>query len=254
LDKTDNADHSEIDFMSALSHELSTPLGSVRWNAELLKMGKMTKPLDAEQAQIMDEIIAGVKRMSAFVTDIHEASWLERDKFGDDPAPTSLAELVSRVQGEQQADITAKKLTFTVETEPELPAVKAHPSTLLLIVQNLISNAIKYTAAEGTVKISLRTATDDESARIAHNDQQCIFLSVADTGFGIPAAQHDQVFQKLFRADNVRAMEIDGTGLGLYIVSLAVAKLGGAIWFESAEQQGTTFFVVLPQDAGQAAK
>jgi len=254
LDKTDNADHSEIDFMSALSHELSTPLGSVRWNAELLKMGKMTKPLDAEQAQIMDEIIAGVKRMSAFITDIHEASWLERDKFGDDPAPTSLAELVSQVQGEQQTNIAAKKLTFTIETEPELPAVTAHPSTLLLIAQNLLSNAVKYTPAEGSVRVTLRTATDDEAAKSAHADRKCIFMGVADTGCGIPAAQHDQVFQKLFRADNVRAMEVDGTGLGLYIVSLAVAKLGGAIWFESAEQQGTTFFVVLPQDAGQATK
>ncbi len=243
----------DVDFMSMLSHELSTPLGSIRWSAELLRMGKMTTPLDAGQTQLVDEIVAGVQHMTDFVNDIHEASWLERDKFGDDPVPTSLAAVVAQVQTGLQDHIAAKKLTFTAEADPSLPTITVRPSTLLSIVQNLLSNAVKYTPEAGSVRVVLRLATSDEAAKSAAHGQQYAFLSVTDTGFGIPAAQQDRVFQKLFRADNVRSMEIGGTGLGLYIVSLAVAKLGGAVWFESVEQQGTKFSVVLPLGASPAA-
>lgn len=245
-DATNTTDNSGIDIMAMLSHELSTPLGAIRWNVELLRTGKMTAPLDSGQAELVDEILAAVNHMSALVNDIHEASWLERDKFSDDPVVNSLSELVARVQAEQQPAIAAKKLAFSVEVDPSLPSVTARTSTLLLIFQNLLSNAVKYTGEGGSVRVTLRPASDDEAAKSGRGGRQCVFLSVADTGFGIPAAQQDQVFHELFRADNVRTMEIDGTGLGLYIVSLAVAKLGGAVWFESAEQQGTTFFVVLP--------
>ena len=71
-------------------------------------------------------------------------------------------------------------------------------------------------------------------------------MSVKDTGYGIPQAQQDKIFQKLFRADNVRKMDVEGTGLGLYIVKEVAKKLGGDIWFESQESLGTTFYVVIP--------
>jgi signal transduction histidine kinase len=207
----------------------------------------MTTPLDAEQAKMVDEILLGTIRMGELVNDVHESSWLERDKYADEPVPTALPELIAQAQSQQQADITAKKLQFTVDADTSLPPIVARPSTLLLIVQNLLSNAVKYTPANGSVQVTLRPATTSEVAKIsASYDQNCLYLSVTDTGYGIPAAQQDQVFQKLFRADNVRSMEINGTGLGLYIVSLAVTKLGGAVWFESTEQKGSSFSVVLP--------
>jgi signal transduction histidine kinase len=239
--------NSDVDIMSLLSHELSTPLTTIRWYSELLKMGKMTTPLDTEQAKMVDEILMATDRMSELVNDVHESSWLERDKYADEPAPTSLAELIAQVQSEQQADIATKSLQFAVDTDPLLPPIVARPSTLLLIVHNLLSNAVKYTPLEGSVQVTLRLATDAEAAKInAPHDQNFLYLSVSDTGYGIPASQQDHVFQKLFRADNVRALDINGTGLGLYIVSLAVAKLGGVVWFESTEQKGSNFFVVLP--------
>jgi signal transduction histidine kinase len=73
-----------------------------------------------------------------------------------------------------------------------------------------------------------------------------VVLCVADTGIGIPAEQQDQVFNKFFRADNARSLNIEGTGFGLYIVDLAVQKLDGVVWFESAEQKGSSFYVLLP--------
>ena len=243
----------EVDFMSLLSHELTTPLGAIRWNAEILRMGTMTKPLDAEQAKIVDEILVATARMNDLVTDVHEASWLERNKFGDEPTEIVLAEVISQAESNLQATIAGKKLAFTVEAESSLPKLTARLSTVLLIVQNLISNAVKYTPDAGSVHVTLRLATSDEAARATRPEaggqsgtRQHVLLAVADTGYGIPAAQHDQVFSKFFRGDNVRALGIDGTGLGLYIVGQAITKLKGAVWFESTEQQGTTFYAVLP--------
>ncbi len=241
-----SADQSEVDFMALMSHELSTPLTSVRWNAELLRSAKITNPLDPGQTQLADEIIAGAKRMGDLVSDIHEASWLERNKFADEPTSTFLNELVTKVQAEQQKLIDSKKLTLSIESEPDLPAITARPSTLLLLVQNLLSNAVKYTADSGSVRVTLRLATADELAKIPQTGQSAISMSITDTGYGIPAEQQDQVFQKFFRGDNVRPLGIEGTGLGTYIISMAVASVQGAVWFESTEGQGTTFSVVLP--------
>ncbi|HSX05056.1 MAG TPA: HAMP domain-containing sensor histidine kinase [Candidatus Saccharimonadales bacterium] len=235
----------DVDTMAYISHELSTPLTAMRWNAELLRLGKMTKPLDAEQQKLVDEILVGVNRMSDLVNDIHESSWLERNKFADGPVPTSLTELVATVQAQQQAAMTAKSLACTVQADPALPPVVARASTLTLIVHNLLSNAVKYTPA-GSVTILLRPATAEEAAKAPAPAGASIFLSIADTGMGIPAAEQAQVFQKFFRGSNARAADIEGTGLGLYIVWLALQKLGGAAWFTSAEQQGSTFSVVLP--------
>lgn len=103
-----------------------------------------------------------------------------------------------------------------------------------IIFQNLISNAVKYTPEGGSVTCSLVSKD--------HN----ILISVADTGFGIPVDQQDKIFTKLFRADNVRQKETEGTGLGLYIVKAIVDQSEGKIWFESQENKGTTFTISLP--------
>jgi signal transduction histidine kinase len=73
-----------------------------------------------------------------------------------------------------------------------------------------------------------------------------MFISVTDTGYGIPKEQQAKIFGKLYRADNVRKLDVEGTGLGLYIVKEVVEMLGGKIWFESTESVGTTFYAVIP--------
>ena len=102
------------------------------------------------------------------------------------------------------------------------------------IFQNLLSNAVKYTAPNGVIGLALRKEGDN------------ILIRVTDTGYGIPAADQGKIFTKLFRADNVRDKEAEGTGLGLYIVKAVVEAGGGRIWFDSLEGRGTSFFITLP--------
>lgn len=133
--------------------------------------------------------------------------------------------------GQQVKD---KKLRIERKYEHNLPQFNADPQIVQIIFQNLISNAVKYTGEGGLIRVSISRRG------------LAILITVTDTGYGIPAAQQKHIFTKLFRADNVRAKDTDGTGLGLYIVKAVVERSGGKIWFESVENKGTTFYVTLP--------
>jgi signal transduction histidine kinase len=185
-------------------------------------------------------------RMSDLLNGIHDISRLEQDKFTDEPAPVPLANLVTSVQAQHQADITAKKLTYTVTASQPGLSIVARPSIMALIVQNLVSNAIKFTPEGGTVHIDLRPASAPEAAQAKIQNGTGILLSITDTGYGIPQDQQAMVFSKFFRAENVASLGIEGNGLGLAGVATAVRKLGGGIWFESEVDHGTTMTVVLP--------
>ena len=115
------------------------------------------------------------------------------------------------------------------------PPFLVDPRLLRIVFQNLLSNAINYTSPEGKIEISISTI-----------DNAYVYLQVSDTGCGIPKNQHDQIFTKFFRADNVRENDTHGTGLGLYIIKSIIEEIGGRIWFESEENKGAVFHVVLP--------
>lgn len=236
----------DIDYMAMVTHQLSTPLSAVRWNAEILRLGSMAKPLDKDQAAIVDEIIVGAVRMGELVSDLQVSTQLEQDKLDEAPVAVDLSKAIAEAQKKLQSAIDTKKLKYTVKAGPATPAVAAGPSLVAMVAQNLLSNAVKYTPEKGSVTITLRAATDHEAAKLKTKAKKVLYLAIADTGYGIPAAQQKRVFSKLFRGDNVRALSIEGTGLGLYISALVVAKLGGDIWFESTENKGSTFFALLP--------
>jgi two-component system, OmpR family, phosphate regulon sensor histidine kinase PhoR len=116
-----------------------------------------------------------------------------------------------------------------------------------MVLQNLLSNAVKYTPANGSVHVSLRHATRADLAAAKLKTKHAYwFFSVEDSGYGIPATQQPKIFDKLFRADNALTLNVEGTGLGLYIVKEVVKKLGGRVWFTSVESVGTTFSIIMP--------
>jgi len=104
-----------------------------------------------------------------------------------------------------------------------------------IVLQNLLTNSVNYTPESGKIKLSVKKSKKE------------ILLTVSDNGYGIPKKDQDKIFTKMFRADNVKIRDTSGTGLGLYIVkSIIEQTAGGKIWFESEENKGTTFFIVLP--------
>jgi len=114
------------------------------------------------------------------------------------------------------------------------PIVEIGPRHFFQVLQNLISNAVKYTPKEGSVKVSV----DFKENKVT--------ISVSDTGIGIPKDEQDKIFKKFFRASNAALKETEGSGLGLSVVKSYIEEAGGRIWFESRERKGTTFFVELP--------
>lgn len=244
--KEQELERAKSEFVSLASHQLRTPLSAINWYAEMLLDGDMGKLTPDQQAQVQ-EIFDGNKRMVELVDSLLNVSRLEVGKLKNEPKDISLIEIADSLQREVTESIKVKNMDLQRKIQTDLPNVYADPKLVRMIIQNLLTNAIKYTAPQGTVVLTMREANrgDVAEAKLPAN-QAYIFISVGDNGYGIPKAEQDKIFGKLYRADNVRKLDVEGTGLGLYIVKEVVEMLGGHIWFTSTEHVGTTFFVVIP--------
>ncbi len=227
------ADRAKLEFVSIASHELRTPLSAINWYVEMLQSGDAGK-LKPDQRKFVDEIYAGNQRMIALVNDLLNVSRLELGTFAISPIRVDVAEIAHQLVSDLGHQISAKKLIMHEHYAKQLPRLNADPKLLRIVFQNLLSNAIKYTPPGGEIFFSIT------------KDDQEVLVTVKDTGLGIPQYQFPQVFNKLFRADNARDTEVEGTGLGLYIVKSIIEQSGGKIWFESTETLGTTFYFALP--------
>ncbi len=234
------------EFVSLASHQLRTPLSAVNWYAEMLLDGDVG-PLSKKQKEHVQEIHEGNQRMITLVNSLLDVSRIDLGKFINEPVDTSVAKLTDSLEKEMSEIIAVKRMKIEKDIPKNLPAVFIDPKLLRAIIQNMLSNAVKYTPAKGLVKVSAWVArqADCTSTRIC-TPGKYILIEVSDTGYGIPAAQQNRVFEKLFRADNVRSLELEGTGLGLYYIKQIIDKLGGGISFKSTESVGTTFTVILP--------
>lgn len=241
-------DKAKTEFVSLASHQLRTPLSAINWYGEMLlggDAGKLTK----DQHEYIKEIFEGSQRMVELVNSLLDVSRLEVGKLPNQPAPTSLQQLVENMEKELKVSVKEKALRLTADLK-NIPAVIADPKQLRIIVQNLMSNAVKYTDTKGNVHVTLRKATEKDIKAAKLKAGNYWYFSVADDGYGIPVSEQPKIFGKLFRADNVRKLDVEGTGLGLYIIKEIVDKMEGRVWFESVEGKGTTFYVVAPMEPG----
>jgi len=238
-------DRAKTEFVSLASHQLRTPLSAIKWYTELLLSGDFGK-LDAVQTSYAEEIERGTERMIELVGALLNVSRLELGTFSDELEEISLPQMIADIVKEHNPLVEQKKITLTKSVNTLVPSLRADKKLTRIVLENLISNAVKYTPSGGTVSVSLDFNKDKKDS---------VLYSVRDSGIGIPKSQQEQIFQKLFRADNAREGDTDGTGLGLYLVKLITEKMGGSIRFESEENKGTTFFVTLPiADAKSANK
>ena len=171
--------------------------------------------------------------MIDLVNALLNVSRIDMGNFAIDPKPTDFVEISESVIGELAMQIKEKDIKFTTKYG-NIPQIQADPKLARIIIQNLLSNAVKYTPTGGKVSIAIS------------KEKENILIKISDTGYGIPVEAQSRIFTKLFRADNVRAKEVDGTGLGLYVVKSIVDQSGGKVWFESAENKGTVFYVTIP--------
>lgn len=227
-------DKAKTEFVSLASHQLRTPLSTVSWYTEMLLAGD-TGEITKEQEEFLKEIYAGNQRMIQLVDALLNVSRVEAGTLSIVNKDVDLPQVVEDVLEELGQEVSNKKLNISRPAIQEGSFVlKADPNIVHIVVQNLISNAVKYTPEEGNISVEI------------YKDGEHIVMSVADTGYGIPDDQKSEIFTKLFRADNVQQKVTDGTGLGLYMVQKIMDKLGGEVWFESEEDKGTTFYVSWP--------
>jgi signal transduction histidine kinase len=232
-------DKAKTEFVSLASHQLRTPLSAVNWYAEMLLAGDAGE-LNEKQKKYLDEVYRSNQRMVELVNALLDVSSLELGTFVSDPKSTDICKLAQDVIDEQKPQIDVKKLSFSFLCEESISRIQVDPKHLRMVVQNILSNAVKYTPEGGKIVLS-----------ISSTDKKNVLLKISDTGYGIPKNQQDKIFTKLFRADNVRDKDTDGTGLGLYIVKSIVENSGGKVWFKSSGEEGnkgTVFYVTLPLD------
>ncbi len=252
ITKEKQIDKTKTEFVSLASHQLRTPLSSVNWYTEMLLAGDAGK-INAEQKKYLDEIYIGNQRMVALVNALLNVSRLELGTFSVEPLEMDLIETAQSVIAELKPQIITRKLKVK-ETHTGVPKIVADPKLMRIVIQNLLSNAVKYTPEKGTVTVDIRQVKKADTVDTVKAGLNGLVITVSDSGYGVPDGDKDKIFSKLFRAENVREMDTEGTGLGLYIVKSIIDQAGGKVWFESKLNKGTTFYVLLPFDGMKKKK
>lgn len=226
-------DRAKTEFVSLASHQLRTPITAINWYAEMLLAGDVGK-ISKKQRVYLEEIYNGGRRLVMLVNSLLNVSRVELGTFIIQPEMLRPADVCDIALKDIRLLAANKNITINKQIAKDIPEISADAGLLQIIFQNIITNAVEYTKDNGTVTVIMRRQGDD------------LYFSVADTGVGIPAADQDKIFGKMFRADNARDIKTYGTGLGLYIAKAILTEIKGKIWFDSVENKGTTFYVTLP--------
>ena len=218
------------EFFSNVSHELKTPITSIRGYSELLEAGVIND--EGAKKKALDKIHDEVDNMSNLINDILMISRLENKDIDVIKHPVHLMPLVDEIVHTMQLEIDKRHLTVTKNVE-DITYISNHQHMYQLL-SNLITNAIKYNVENGSITIE------------AHQSETNIIIVVSDTGRGISKIDQGRVFERFFRCDQGRDKETGGTGLGLAIVKHIVQYYHGNIHLSSKLNEGTTFKIVLP--------
>ena len=224
------------DFLSIASHELKTPLTPLRLHLQMLKQAlEGDQPVTPER---VDKALGQVRRLSALVNDLLDASCVGAGRMELQRTPMSLPELVREVFSDFSAASEQHALTYEGPGEDVL--IQGDRGRLAQVLTNLLENALKYSPLGGAVHVSLTHSGGDA------------IVTVEDSGIGIPKEEQAHLFERFFRARNAPVSGFGGLGLGLYICRDIIERHGGHIWMESELGRGSAFHVSLPVLAARA--
>ena len=227
-----DVDRMKTEFISLASHQLRTPLSSIKWLVELLLDDY--KGMNEEQIQIVKNVYESNQRMIDLVDGLLNISRIESGRIIIEPKATNLKTLVEKIVGELTPKIIEKELKVNIDVANDVPEISVDPKLISNVYLNFLTNSIKYSINKGQVNVKIYIKDSD------------VISEVKDSGLGIPKKQQARVFEKFFRADNVTRVVTDGSGLGLYLTKLIVEASGGKIGFESEELKGSTFWFSVP--------
>ncbi|MBI5945616.1 MAG: PAS domain S-box protein [Chloroflexi bacterium] len=221
------------DFINRASHELRTPLTTAILMAELLESGT-----EKEKQQFLTTLKRQLNRQRLLLNDLLVAGRIENKRFEVHLSPTDILPIIEESISSLKLQADARQINIKLETTPPLPLVNTDSQSLIQVLLNLLSNAIKFSNTGGNILVTARS------------EGQFVQVAVKDFGIGIPAQDLPHIATRFYRSKNATQMEIQGTGIGLYIVSEIMQSLGGRMEIESVENEGTTITIYLPTIPG----
>jgi signal transduction histidine kinase len=221
-------DETKDDFISMASHQLRTPLTSIKGYISMVLEEDAGK-ISPMQKEMLGQAFFSSQRMVYLISDLLNVSRLKTGKFIIEPAKVNLANVVKEELGQLEETAAARKLKLVYDQPNSFPDLMLDETKTRQVIMNFVDNAIYYTPAGGTITVRLI------------NNPSTIELRVEDNGIGVPKPEQRHLFTKFYRAGNARKARPDGTGLGLFMAKKVIVSQGGSILFESTEGKGSMF-------------
>lgn len=222
------------EFVTLAAHQLRTPSSAIKWSLQTLLEEDLGK-LNEEQREIVEKTYQTNNKMIRLVNDLLNVAEIEEGRYLSHIILSNIEEVIQFVADECRQEIERKKLKFDFKKPKEkLEKVMLDVEKMKIAIRNILDNAIRYTLPGGKISISLE------------KNKKEIEVIIEDTGLGIPSYQQDKVFTKFFRGANIKRVDTEGTGLGLYIAKNIIEAHEGRIEFESEEGKGSIFYFTIP--------
>jgi two-component system phosphate regulon sensor histidine kinase PhoR len=218
------------DFVANTSHELRTPIASLKALTETLQSGAIEDSAVAKD--FLAKMNTEVDKLTQMVLELGELSRIESGESPIDMRPFDITQTIEQAVERLRAQADRAELSLTIDTSSNLPQALGDRDRVEQVLVNLIHNAIKFTPSGGIIDLSVKL------------EGNSIKVSVADSGIGIPEDDLPRVFERFYKADKARAG--GGTGMGLAIAKHIIEAHGGRVWAESVEGKGSTFNFTLP--------
>ncbi len=241
-EQAERADRAKSDFLANMSHELRTPLNAIIGFSQLLIDGR-AGPLNPEQREYLSDVLASGSHLLNLLSDILDVTKISAGRLELNPQPFSITQAIEQSCATAQAMASKKNIRITTNTPVEGDVVCLDRVRFMQVLQNLISNAVKFTPENGAVNVT-----------ILFDEQRRIRLQVKDTGIGIGKKDLPRLFHEFEQFDSGFAKRQQGTGLGLALTKKIIELQQGSITVESEPEQGSTFTVILPLKQGAAVK
>lgn len=223
----------KTEFISIVSHQLKAPLTAISWDIELI-MSKYKEGLTQKQISILENVAMSNSLMSKMVNDLLDVARIDQNNLFTRADEIDIIKLIEKVVNKNSPLTEDNKVKITFVVDDNMPKIIADEKRTEVVLDNFVSNAIKYNKEGGKVFIKAR------------KNGKKVVISIKDTGMGIPKVEQDRVFDKFYRSEEASNKQTGGTGLGLYIAKNIVEKSNGKVWFHSHQGEGSTFCFSLP--------
>jgi signal transduction histidine kinase len=230
-------------FIATVSHELRTPMTSVKGYLDLL-IGGMAGEINDGQKRFLNTIKINADRMINIINNMIYISDLDGDLVRLNIRPTDVAEQIHDAVAAIREQLEVRDLSLSLEVADDLPPVRADPTRLRQVLDNLLSNACKFTYPGGQIKVGVQL--HENNGAEGGDAPGFLLVSIADTGVGIAPGEQEKIFEPFYCAENPLEVEAGGVGVGLTIARSLVQAHGGLMWVESEPGQGSIVYFTLP--------